>query len=255
MTASGLSGGIAIERKCKRWMCELCEPCRRASVIRQILNGNPNRMLTLTHRHPPGASPEWVARQMAAAFPKFMKLCRKKCRGRELAYFAVFEAHVLGYPHLHVALRSPFLPQRWLKRVWYRLTRSYIVDIRAIGSVNRTAGYMSKYLGKDLHKFGTLKRYWQSANYQSAEQKTFEKSYPPSWELQRDDRPLHQVEAEWRRYGREPYQMAPGMSAWGWWLPELEAYRAASPTERRAMRPPRGPPVRLIDQCWRGLCG
>lgn len=255
MTAAGLSGGIAIERKCKRWSCELCQPHRRASVIRQILNGNPNRMLTLTHRQPPGASPERVARWMSETLPEFIRLCRKKVGDAELAYFCVFEAHEAGGPHLHIALRCPFIAQRWLKRVWYRLTRSYIVDIRAIGSVNRTAAYMGKYLGKDLHKFGTLKRYWQSKNYQTEDQKAFERSFPPSWQFKRDDRSLHQVEADWKREGKEPTRFAPGISTWGYWIPQLEAYAALSPHERRAARPPPRPPPRLIDQSWRGLCG
>jgi len=251
MTAAGLSGGAAIERKCKSWYCDLCVPHRQAAVIRQILNGNPNRLLTLTIQPYLGESVEHQACRMAEAFRKFIRLCRKKVGDAELEYFPVFEAHKTGRPHLHVALRSPFLPQRWLKRVWYRLTRSFIVDIRAIGSVNRTAAYMAKYLGKDLHRFGTLKRYWQSKGYQTEAQKEFERSFPPSWVWEHDERPLHEVEADWKRAGREPAQFAPGIITWGWWLPQLEAYAALSPHERRAARQPRGPPIQLIDQCWR----
>lgn len=254
MTAAGSSGGGAIEVKCKRWSCDFCRDSRRAGVIRQILNGNPNRMLTLTHQHRPGDTPEAIARAIAKAFPKLMRLCRKKCGDAELAYFAVFEAHETGFPHLHVALRSPYLHQGWLKRVWYKLTRSYIVDIRAIDGAHRTAGYMSKYLGKDLHRFGSLKRYWQSANYQTEEQKVFERTFPSVWKWERCDQSLAQVETEWRRLGRKPYDIGPGMKAWGTWIPQLEEYAAASPVERRVMRAPRGPPVRLIDQSWRGLC-
>lgn len=253
LTAAGLSGGGAIERKCKRWSCELCQPHRRAAVIRQILNGNPNRMLTLTHRQPPGVSPERVARWMAEALPEFIRLCRKKVGAAGLEYFCVFEAHEAGGPHLHIALRSPFIAQKWLKRVWYRLTGSFIVDIRAVGSVNRTAAYMGKYLGKDLHKFGTLKRYWQSKGYQTEEQKVFERTFPPSWKgkWRAVDKPLAKVEEDLREQGHTPYRLAPGISIWGCWTREMMLYAHASPVERRAMRPPRGPPVRLIDQCWR----
>jgi len=252
MTAAGLSGGAAIERKCKRWSCELCQPHRRAAVIRQILNGQPNRLLTLTIQPYLGESIDHQARRMAEALPEFIRLCRKKVKGAELEYFPVFEAPATGRPPLHIALRSPYLPQRWLKRVWYRLTRSFIVDIRAIGSVNRTAGYMAKYLGKDLHKFGTLKRYWQSRGYQTEAQKTFERSFPPSWDFERDDRSLSEVEADWKREGKGPTRYAPGIITYGYWMPQLEAYAALSPHERRAARPPPRPPPKLIDQCWRG---
>lgn len=214
-TVEGQYGGGAVPIKCKRWSCDFCQPIRRASVIRQILNGNPNRMLTLTHRSRPGDTPESLARKIAAVFPRFIKLCRKKCGGEELAYFVVFEAHEGGNPHLHIALRSPFLAQRWLKRVWYRLTRSFIVDIRAIGKVNRTAGYMSKYLGKDLHKFGTLKRYWQSANYQGEDDKAFERTFPVTWQWQRLEEKPSWIKQRWIKAGRLVRDLPHGAFAYG----------------------------------------
>jgi len=215
MTAETSFGGAAVEVKCRRWSCEVCGPQRRASVIRQALNGSPTRFVTITCRRRDGVTPEDAARELVRAWRIVIRLFRKLHQAAEVEYFAVFEATRLGWPHMHLLLRSPFMAQRWLSAQMARLIGSPVVDIRRVDPSKRPAAYVAKYIGKDLHRFGTLKRYWQSKGYQSEEDKSFERTFPSDLTWERRDLPIAMIRADWIRYGYPIREHTPGVITWG----------------------------------------
>jgi len=130
---------------CRCWRCERCARKLRFGVIALAASGQPNRMLTLT------CSPDavenaddardalhsaWrilrlaIARELAKATTtrwnnknngttsglqtrcKSEKKTAKTGSPAALPYFAVVERHKSGRPHLHILLRSDFIPQR-----------------------------------------------------------------------------------------------------------------------------------------------
>jgi hypothetical protein len=84
---------------------------------------------------------------------------------RKLPFIAVFEQTKLGWPHLHILLRSGFIDRSFISSIMAELTDSPIVDIRLIKSQAQIAGYVAKYVGQEPHQFGKCKRYWQSQDY------------------------------------------------------------------------------------------
>jgi len=148
--------------KCRAWTCELCAPTRRKGVICEVAAGHPDRLLTLTMKPSELRTPAEQAAYMSERFRRLIKLMRDRYPNTVWAYFCVFEAHKSGWPHLHVAMRGRFVPWAWLRDQWCDLTGSTGVDIRMIPDAKRAGSYIAKYLGKDLHKFGTCKRYWCS---------------------------------------------------------------------------------------------
>ena len=105
------------------------------------------------------------ARRQGDALALLFGRIRRRFPAHKIAYFAVREATVRGWPHIHVALRAPYIPWEWLTETWQKLTGSPGVDIRAIYKAGNAAKYLAKYIGKDPHRFGTTKRYWHSRNW------------------------------------------------------------------------------------------
>lgn len=190
---------LAVDLPCNRWSCELCSPRRRLQLIAEACRGLPDTLLTLTTRRERAKTPERAALDMSHAWRNLTKrIVREATRnpvrnpdpggptprdpyprdnhGRvpnrvrladsTLAYFAVFEKHKSGWPHLHVLLRSEWIDHNWLQAQWMDLTGSPGRHIKRIADPHRAASYVAKYLSKDPTKFGTAKRYWQTRNWQ-----------------------------------------------------------------------------------------
>ena len=155
----------AITLRCRCWSCDFCLPMRKARLVEDVAAGQPNRLLTLTTRYVEGADPIAEARRFTLAWGRLWRLIRKRYPGQSLAFFVVREAHKSGWPHIHVALRAPFIKWEWLSAQWEALTGSSGADIRAIYKAGDAAKYLAKYIGKDPHRFGTTKRYWHSRNW------------------------------------------------------------------------------------------
>lgn len=85
---------------------------------------------------------------MRAAWPKLVRLIRKVFGPFE--YCLVWEIHADGYPHMHIATKGPYLPQRWLSAQWERLGIGRVVDIRRIDAKRGAARYMTKYMLKTV---------------------------------------------------------------------------------------------------------
>ena len=91
-----------------------------------------------------------------------------KRHGKDSLHFlAVFEATKLGWPHLHIVARAKWVDQRWLSHRMGALIGSPIVDVRAVGNISKRAAYITKYIGKNPHRFAGVKRYWRSLKYLS----------------------------------------------------------------------------------------
>lgn len=155
----------AITLRCRCWSCDTCLPIRAARLVKDIAAGEPDKLLTLTTRVVEGGDRDAEARRQGQAFAALMRLVKKRFPGVSVAYFVVREATKQGWPHMHVALRSPYIPQAWLKEKWLALSGSPGVDIRKVYACANAAKYLAKYIGKDPHKFGNSKRYWSSKNW------------------------------------------------------------------------------------------
>lgn len=157
--------GVAVTLRCRSWRCPDCQPLRRMLVIDQARSGNPTRFITLTVNPSAFADPVERAERLARAWRIVVKRFKRAFAPKEFEYLAVFEATKRGEPHLHILLRGPFIDQRWLSDQMKELIDAPIVDVRRVQNQKHLMWYMAKYMGKDLHKFGTCKRYWRTKNY------------------------------------------------------------------------------------------
>lgn len=153
----------------------------------EAMGGSPNIFLTLTIRRNDHSNPYAAAKDLARAW----RLCRLRLlrhfKWKKLPFLAVFEATKAGWPHLHILLRSRFIPQKLISHIMSELINSPVVGIEYVHDKRRTAAYVAKYVTKEATKFGTCKRYWQSADYDlRAEDPSISKrTLPGGWEIER----------------------------------------------------------------------
>lgn len=150
---------------CNRWSCDICAPRRSAALRRLARRGDPDSFLTLTIRAKPGDDPDDLAVKLAHAWRRARRALMRERRLKSLPFLAVFERTKRGFPHLHILMRAPFIPQRTISRLMDDLIGSPIVDIRRISTAREAAAYVSKYVGKDPHAFLGVKRYWRSQDW------------------------------------------------------------------------------------------
>jgi len=155
----------AVTLHCRAWSCDHCHDMRVRQLVREIIDGHPQRLLTLTMRPDPSSNPDAQAQELAGSWRKLVRLIRKEFPDVKHSYFAVFEAHKSGWPHLHIALRGCFIKWEWLRDRWQEITGSTGVDIRFIHNPHDCAAYVAKYMGKDSHRFGKSKRYWKTQDW------------------------------------------------------------------------------------------
>lgn len=151
--------------KCKSWTCPECSKTRRRALIKEAMDGKPNRFVTLTVNPNWFNSPEDRAARLAKAWRLTVAAYRHRWPTRQLHYLAVFEATASGEPHLHIVIRGDFISQKWLSGQMKKRMGAPIVDIRQVKSQKAVAKYVAKYISKRSIKFGTCKRYWRSALY------------------------------------------------------------------------------------------
>ena len=158
--------------KCRSWTCEGCAECRQRQLIAEVCNGQPNRFLTLTKIRVAGETPATAAKKLADGWRKIRRRLIEVYHLKTLEFIAVFEKHVSGWPHLHIAVRSAYIDQRVLSKLADDIMKSPIVHIRKINSTTHAARYIAKYITKDNVRFGTCKRYWKSKHYKIKPRKT-----------------------------------------------------------------------------------
>lgn len=135
------------------------------------MDGAPTTFLTLTVNPAQGESAADRAQDLSNAFKILIKRARRKFTKGEIEYLAVFEETKRGEPHLHILLRAPFIPQRWISETMDELISAPIVDIRRVGHKRNVVRYVSKYLAKGPKPFSNLKRYWSSQGYDLNEER------------------------------------------------------------------------------------
>ncbi len=199
----GLDGIQAVSLRCRAWTCELCAESRRKQLVALARSGAPTTFITLTVNPAMLDGPHSRARSLADAWRKIIRLVRKKYGYKRIPYFCVFEATKKGEPHLHILARVGWISQKWLSAEMQNLINAPIVDIRRVRDQKKLAYYVSKYCGKEPHRFATCKRYWTTQDW---EVEKYEKIQPPGrwhseWELVRT--PLDDLAAEWKREGYE----------------------------------------------------
>ena len=155
----------AVSLKCRAWTCEMCQPMRQRQLVELAKSGKPTTFVTLTSNPKTGTSPASRARALAKAWPMIVKRACKKYGYKAIPYFCVFEATKRGEPHLHILARVKWLDQKWLSQQMRELTGAPIVDIREVKSSKQIAHYISKYIGKEPHRFATCKRYWRTQSW------------------------------------------------------------------------------------------
>ena len=134
---------------CRKWDCESCGKHHRRRLRRRLLAGEPNSFLTLTVNPALFESSEDAFRQASLAINRLFKVLRRRYPHAGIQYALVWERTKRGWPHAHILLKAPYLPQALLSREWRRLSGASIVDIRQIRTEGEAAAYVTKYLTKD----------------------------------------------------------------------------------------------------------
>lgn len=140
-------------------------PRRLRQLKKLATDGAPTTFLTLTVNPATGQDPTDRARELVNAMRIMMKRARRAFKQKTIEYLAVFEETKRGEPHLHMLLRAPYIPQRWISEQMDELISAPIVDIRKVGSARAVAKYVAKYVAKGPKAFGDLKRYWHTKLY------------------------------------------------------------------------------------------
>ena len=119
-------------------------------------------LLTLTSRPSAHSSPDAAFTLMSTAVNILFKRIRRRWPAASIEYFLVWERTKAGWPHCHLLIRAPFIPQSWLSDQWADLTGAPVIDIRTIHQPDHVASYVAKYLSKDPQVPQGMKRYRHS---------------------------------------------------------------------------------------------
>ena len=139
-----------IPAPCNKWGCAWCGP-RRVKKLKAILGkARCDRFMTLTCSPKCWADPQSAFTAMSRAFSLLMKSIRRRTPGAQTHYILVWEETKAGWPHLHVIIEGPYIPQAWLSSEWFRLTGARVVDIRKVKNSVGIGSYLAKYLTKAL---------------------------------------------------------------------------------------------------------
>jgi hypothetical protein len=137
---------LAVGTTCKRWQCPPCASDKIHDLAYWTRLAAPNRLLTATVNPKHYDNPElaWIS-----TAPKLPELFRSlRTRFGSIEYLRVVEEHKSGYPHYHCMVRSDYIPQPVVKRIWHDLTGADIVDIRKVEGFFNSIAYLTKYLTK-----------------------------------------------------------------------------------------------------------
>jgi len=173
---------------CRSWRCDICNPRRRSQLMAKAASGEPSRFLTLTVSPDTGANPYERLMALSGAWNVLVKRLRRMFPDKEVEYLAIVEETKAGEPHLHILLRSPFVPQRLISDAMKELINAPIVDIRKIKNMREVIRYVAKYIAKAPAQFGSAKRYWCSKAWEVPDDTKVE-DYEPigtAWSIVRE---------------------------------------------------------------------
>lgn len=184
---------------CGSWSCETCAPHRRKQLMAIAASGKPTICLTLTHWYKPGCDQEAHYRELHSGWKVLVKRILRqfnkepskrwvmktedgyeyqellantithKTRAKQikkLHYMAFAEETEKGEPHLHILLRTVFIPQAWIAQQMNEIMASPVVWIEKIKGPKAAIAYVTKYVTKAPAQFGKSRRYWVSRWYQ-----------------------------------------------------------------------------------------
>lgn len=194
-------GFTAVSLRCRAWTCCDCVDRRKRQLIAQAMSGTPCTFLTLTSRRDASKTPDQAALEISRAWRLVRLRLMRHFRWKKLPFLAVMEATELGWPHLHLLLRSRYIPVKLISKWMDEIIQSPVVWIEKIGNKSRVAGYCAKYCGKCAHKFGTAKRYWQSKDYDLREDKPEKPVYSPGWGWEMQTWSLDRIVRSWIELG------------------------------------------------------
>jgi hypothetical protein len=115
----------------------------------------PNKLLTLTVKNALYENPREAFEMTALYVPELIRALRVKYAPVE--YLRVTEQTEKRYPHYHLLVRSEYLPQPVIKKLWFKYTGASVVDIRQATNHFGAYQYLVKYLTK-LHRLEWTER-------------------------------------------------------------------------------------------------
>ncbi len=242
--------------RCRSWTCPECVDGRKAQLIAQAHRGHANTFITLTVRRDSYADPTLAAKALANAWRIIVKRAGRerdrdrtknpypfgandgnhwdlngrsswpnqvRFKGKSLQYLAVIESHKSGWPHLHILVRSEWIDQDWLAEQTKELLDAHRVDVERITKKSQVNAYVAKYCGKCTHKFGTTKRYWQTASYQITKYQKPASKEPPWWDMWHARQSIFSLRESWISMGYH-------VESTSWW--HCEAWRVKPPDRK-----------------------
>lgn len=184
---------------CGSWNCETCAPHRRRQLMAIAASGLPTICLTLTHWYKPGSDQAAHYKELHNAWKLLVKRILRQLskppeqrwimtdkeggtyqdlraytitkktkakRIKKLHYMAFAEETENGEPHLHILLRTVFIPQAWISQQMREIIASPITWIEKIKGARSAIAYVTKYVTKAPAQFGKSRRYWISRWFQ-----------------------------------------------------------------------------------------
>lgn len=168
-------GYVVRPLRCRSWGCVDCAPKRQQALRALALDGKPDTFLTLTVNIDRFGSKEEAHDSLKHRLIEFVKMARKKWRKLRVEYLCVIEETKKGWPHAHVLMRAPYIPQKAISDYFAEHMASPIVDIRKVHNQKKAASYVTKYVSKKPARFGDGKRYVRSQRWESDESRAWRK--------------------------------------------------------------------------------
>jgi hypothetical protein len=180
---------------CRNWHCEYCQPNRLKQLRAIAASGLPTSCLTLTINTATGENivdrykllhNAWkiLVKRMLREFLKpaaerwklkteedyYYQEIQSYYRTRQVKEKTIKRIHYMAFPeetedhqpHLHILLRTKYIPQRWISQQMMDLIKSPIVWIEKVKGAKSAIAYVTKYVTKAPAQFGKSKRYWCS---------------------------------------------------------------------------------------------
>ena len=204
----------AVTLRCRSWTCDECSSLRHRQLVAEGIGGSPRIFLTLTSRRTADQTADQAAKVLSRAWRILRLRIMRRYGWTKLPFICVFEATKLGWPHLHILARCGFIDARWISEQMAGINNSPIIKIVLLKSASQAASYAAKYCGKDTHRFGKSKRYWQSQDY--------DLRTPPK---AHDD---HGQNVPWERQMEEIGRWCRLQGLQGWWSTLITPRRATA---------------------------
>lgn len=177
----------AVTIHCNSWSCEVCNPRRAQKLYAQIAAGRFDKFWTFTTSQQHLPDPAEAERRLKDAFGRVILRIKRRWRLKKLDYFWTLELTKAGWPHLHVVMDAPYVPQKLVSAWMSELATSPVVWVRGLRGKKQAARYLSKYCAKNPTKVAGGRRYGCSKTWPRWKQDTDCPIFgaPERWEILR----------------------------------------------------------------------